>query len=252
MKFLLVGDSHLGGVRQALNLARRGPRAERYAGIDVRAMGRGFLMREAFFADRGDHAEIVDAEFRTRVQRVPPLEPAYDWIGISGPLNTARVWREPGFAAFKPFPLTGGVPVSVATLRAVVEADVRRSIEFVEVVGRHARVFVVEAPWPFRAHRAVSTHGAATVQFVHRWYRDHVLRELERIGVPVLEVGPGCIDAEGFMKEAFHHEKASDRYHANADFGRRVLDRMLQRFGSAPPAQAEASRSGNASGASIS
>lgn len=233
MKCLLVGDSHLGSVRQALNLAHKGGDAARFEGIVVRAMGRGCLMREAFFADRGDHAEIVDAEFRTRVARVPPLEPRYDWIGISGPMNTARVWRDPGFAAFKPYPLAGGVPVSVATLRAAVEADVRRSIEFVEVVARNARVFVIEAPWPFRAHRSVKANGAATVQFVHRWYREHVRSELARLEVPVLEVGDDCVDADGFMKEAFHHEKVTDRYHANAGFGRVVLERLLQRFAAA-------------------
>lgn len=233
MNCLLVGDSHLGSLRQALNLARKGADAARFEGIVVRAMGRGHLMRGTFFADRGDHAEIIDAEFRARVERVPPLDRAYDWIGVSGPMNTARVWRDPAFAEFKPYPLAGGVPVSVATLRAAVEADVRRSIEFVEVVARNARVFVIEAPWPFRAHRSVKANGAETVQFVHRWYRKHVLGELARLGIPVLEVGADCVDADGFMNEAFHHEKATDRYHANAGFGKLVLERVLQRIAAA-------------------
>ena len=251
MSCLLVGDSHLGSLRQALNATRHSPEDARYAGIAVRAMGRGYLMRSAFFADRGDHAEILDAELRTRVERVPPLDAAYDWIGISGPLNTGRLWRDPAFATFKPFPLHGGTPISVATLRAAVEADVRRSIEFAEVVARSARVFVIESPWPFRANRAVHANGAATVQFVHRWYRDHVLRELERLGIATLEIDPECVDGDGFMKESYHHEKPTDRYHANTAFGRTMLDRVLQRFAGAGVPQAEGRRAGNAAGSSL-
>lgn len=249
MNCLLVGDSHLGSLRMALNATRHAPDAGRYAGITVRAMGRGYLMRSAFFADRGDHAEILDPDLRSRVERVPPLDSRHDWIGISGPLNTGRLWRDPAFASFKPYPLRGGVPISVATLRAAVEADVRRSIEFVQVVARSARVFVIESPWPFRANRAVLANGAETVQFVHRWYRHHVLAELDRLGIPVLDIDPACVDADGFMMDAYHHEKPNDRYHANAAFGRAMLDRLLQRF---VDPQAGPARTGKAPGSSMS
>lgn len=230
MKLLLTGDSHLGGVRRALIAAQSDLDASTYEGITVRALGRGFLMRSAFFADRGDHAEIVDGEFRRRVERVPPRNGRYEWIGISGPLNTARVWRDSTWSRYKPFSHAGGIPVSTALLRSVVEADVRRSIEFVQVVGRTSRVFVIEAPWPFAAHRAVAQSSARTVQFIHQWYREYVMAELQRLQIPVLEIDKDCVDAQGFMKPEFRHETPTDRYHANARFGRVVLDRMIAQF----------------------
>lgn len=238
MNLLLTGDSHLGGLRRA-QLAARGDEAAAFRGAVIKPMGRGFLLRSQFFADRGDHAEIVEPEFRQRVERVPPAAGAFNWIGISGPMNTARVWRDPSWARYKPFGHGGGIPVSAALLKSVVEADVRRSIEFVQVVSRSSHVFVIEAPWPFRSHKAVSLNGADTVQFIHRWYRDHVMRELQRLGVPVLEIDHACVDAEGFMKPEFRSETATDRYHANARFGRIVLDRIVERFG---PADAVASK----------
>ncbi len=228
MKFFLTGDSHLGALRRAL--LQSGGEDTGPIAFTLEALGRGHRLRAPFFADRGDHAEILDEDFRKRVRRVPPDGPAFDRIGISGPLNTARVWRHEDFARFRPHPLGGGVPVSTGLLRAVVEADVRQTLEFVKVVRRNVPVFVIESPWPFARHPSVARIGAEVVQHVHRWYRAYVMAELESLGVPVVDIDPAWLDDRGFMQERFRNENPRDAYHANAEFGRLMLRRVVDRF----------------------
>ncbi|MEK8031843.1 hypothetical protein AACH06_13530 [Ideonella sp. DXS29W] len=241
MKVFLTGDSHLGALRRALLQ----PDSPNTWPIDftLEALGRGHLLRAPFFADRGDHAEILDADFRKRVRKVPSVAGAFDAIGISGPLNTARVWRDEAFATFRPYPLTGRTPISRGMLRAIVEDDVRQTLEFIRVVRRNSPVFVIDSPWPFARHPSVMRIGIEVVQHVHRWYREYVMAELASMDVPIVDIDPSCLDKQGFMLERFRNENARDLYHANAAFGKLMLQRIVDRFAPAarPVAQETAS-----------
>ena len=227
----MTGDSHLGALRRAMLQWQVTPGDVDLTGVDIRALGRGHLLRSRVFEARADHAEIIDSEYRQRVARVPPAGPAFDLIGMSGPLNTARVWRHEDFARLAPYPMRGSRPlISSGVLRALVEDDVRQSLEFIKVVKRNVPVFVVDAPWPFGRHPAVELAGRDTVQYIHRWYRAYVIAELDAMDVPVVEIDPACVDAQGFMNKKFRNENGRDLYHANASFGEVMWRQIMRRF----------------------
>ncbi|WP_374674996.1 hypothetical protein [Ideonella sp.] len=231
MKILLTGDSHLGGLRRAQMAGHPGLQGADTSSIEIQALGRGFLLRSPFFAARDSHVEITEPEYRERVKRLPPPGPLPDLIGICGPLNTNRLWRDPDFKNCLPYPLAPThALVSRSLLRAAIEGDARQSIEFAKALQRHVPVFVLEAPWPFLRHPAVTALGRDVVQHLHHAYRDHVLAELRSADIPVVEIDPGAVDAHGFMLPAFRQENGRDLYHANAAFGAVMLRAILARF----------------------
>jgi hypothetical protein len=240
MKILLTGDSHLGGLRRAQLGEHPGLAGVDTTGITIQALGRGYLMRSTFFVEHDDHVEITDPEYRQRVTRMPAAGSVPDLIGLCGPLNTNRLWRDPGFESFRPYPLPSpGALVSRGLLRAAIEADARPSIEFAKALKRKVPVFVLDAPWPFARHPAVLALGRDVVQHLHRAYRDHVLDALRAEDIPVVEIDPAAVDAQGFMRPAYRHENGRDLYHANAAFGALMLRAILRRF---DPARLDAGR----------
>jgi hypothetical protein len=230
MRLFLTGDSHLGALRRTLLAPGRAAAGPNEPEVVLEALGRGQRLRDRFFEPRADFVEITDPDFRQRVKQVPPAGPRFDWVGVCAPLNTARVWRHQDFARYRPIALGGGTPVSTALLQVVVEEDVGPTLDFIKAAQRHVPVFVVDAPWPFARHPSVQRSGADLVQYIHRWYRAHVMRELAALGVPVVEVPPSCVDDKGFMLERFRSENARDLYHANASFGHLMIDRIIERF----------------------
>lgn len=230
MRLFITGDSHLGALRRRLLTPDRPAPAAGQPGIVLEALGRGQRMTERFFDPQQDHVEIIDPDFRQRVRRVPPDDPTIDAVGICAPLNTARVWRHPDFARYHPLATGGGIPISNALLKAVVDRDVRPALDFVAAVQRHRPVFVIDAPWPFARHPAVAQAGAEIVQWIHRFYRDQVKVELDRMRVPVIECPPACVDSQGFTLERYRSENRRDLYHANAAWGQVMLDLIAQRY----------------------
>jgi hypothetical protein len=231
MKIVLTGDSHLGGLRRAQLGAHPGLAGVDTSGVTIQALGRGYLMRSPFFVERDQHVEITDPEYRQRVARMPPSGAPPDLIGICGPMNTNRLWRDPAFESVLPYPLPAtGSLVSRGLLRTAIEADARQSIEFAKALNRKVPVFVLDAPWPFARHPAVLALGRDVVQHLHRAYRHHVRQELQAGGIPVVETDPVALDADGFMRPAYRHENGRDLYHANAAFGALMLRAILARF----------------------
>lgn len=226
MKTLITGDSHVGPLGRGM-LAVEESGSEAFKDIRIRPLGSGHILSTPFFAERGDHCEIVETSYRRQFKYFPPKNFEYDWIGFSGPLHSARVWRDHAWKRFLPW--NKGISrhaVSSALLRQVISDDVRYSLQFIDVISRTTRTFVIESPWPFRQHPAILRNGSDLVRFLHEQYRSYVLSELERRGIPVVNIDPAWVGEDGFMQDSFRNESPKDHHHGNAEFGQLMMGRI--------------------------
>ena len=227
MKVLITGDSHSGTLMRGLsNLPPERLQASKID-FEINPLGGGHLLPTPFFADRGDHAELLEPSYRRRFRRLPSENSDLDWIGFSGPLHAARVWRE-NWASTKPWQLGGGGPaVSSALLRQVIDDDLNQSLAFLSVLRRTHRVFVVESPWPFRHHYAVKANGLATVRLIHQAHRARLVGQLQALDIGLVEIDTAWTDEDGLMLPQFRHEKPTDWHHGSQEFGRLMMERVI-------------------------
>ncbi|MCA6218287.1 hypothetical protein KGA65_17265 [Ideonella sp. B7] len=236
-RILISGDSHTGPL--AMGLAQwRGREDLTALDLRIQALGSGHLLPGPFFEDRGDHVEIVQAEYKDRCPRLPPLPAHFDWIGFSGPLHSMRLWSK-DWTRHKPIGLpVGDEPddpalhrVSIGLIQQIIDDDVAQQLAMLSALRRHHRVFVMEAPAPFRAHPAVNRNGASTVLCLNQLYRARVTQQLEARDIPVVSMEPDWLTPEGFLRPRFKSTAAGDHHHGNADFGEAMLKRMAQVLG---------------------
>ncbi len=226
---LLTGDSHTAALRKgqiAIEVEGQWPERLRLA---IRPLGGGHLTCEPFFIDRGDHAEITVAAYRRQMQRLPmDDDPPGTIYGLSAPLHSVRLWRHPAWQTFVPAAMAGavsGTPVSSGMLQRLVLEDQRNVLDLVSLLKRLGkRVFVVEAPYPFRHHPAMRKTSRDLVRFVDGFYRDLVRRELMRLAVPVVAVPARCVE-DGFMLDLY--AQPGDHHHGNQRYGRIMMDEVL-------------------------
>jgi hypothetical protein len=226
MKVLITGDSHTGPLQEGRALLQKADKPNSKIQLSIRALGSGHLLPTPFFLDRQDHAELVASEYRARFERLPAADSDLDWIGFSGPLHTMRVWRH-DWRPWSCGPNIGqGTPVSAGLVRQIIDDDAGQAIEFCRVLRRTHRVFVVEAPRPFRRHPAVALNGAERVAWLDGQYREQVIQRLAALDVPTVRIDPACVDADGFMLPSLEATRRGDFHHANAEFGFNMIKRI--------------------------
>jgi hypothetical protein len=230
MRILITGDSHTGPLQRGLQLLTR-DRPERLRGheLHVRPLGGGHLLPFPFFRERAGHLEITQPEYRRNIVRLPLPDLAADWIGMSGPLHTARVFRHPDWTlhALPDEPAEAGAPVSWSLLGRLVEDDQRHVKDFLLSIREQGmRPFVIEGPRPFRHHPAVATTGAAKIARIDAFYRDRMRRWLAAAHIPVVAIPEALLDTDGFMDDALRN-RLDDHHHGNADFGMRMIEQTI-------------------------
>lgn len=239
-RVLISGDSHTGPLAMGLAKWRQ---KEDLAWLDLRiqALGSGHLLPGPFFEDRGDHVEIVQTEYRDRCPRLPPLQSEVEWIGFSGPLHSMRLWGKDwtqhkliGDPAEDSTDHLSLHRVSTGLVQQIIDDDVAQQLAMLRALRRHHRVFVMEAPAPFRAHPAVNRNSASTVLTLNQLYRSRVAQQLAALDIPIVSVDPDWLTPEGFLRPWFKSQIAGDHHHGNADFGEAMLLRMAQTLGLRP------------------
>ncbi len=235
----VTGDSHTAALRRGQTAIEADGGWPQDVRLAIQPLGGGHLTREPFFIDRGDHAEITAVEYRRRFDRLP-LEDADDpgtFYGFSAPLHSARIWRHPAWQNHAPAAMkVPGTPVSSGMITQIVLDDQRYVIDLLALMTRIGRrVFVIEAPYPFRHHPALRKTPAAIVRHLDRAYRAIVRRELARLEVAVVGVPQGCTE-DGFMRPEY--AQPGDHHHGNERYGRTMMTEILaflDRERSAPP-----------------
>lgn len=229
MRVLLTGDSHTAALNRGHQALLAGGLWPGAVDLTIRPLGAGHLTRDAFFVDRGDHAELVTPEYRRQFDRLPLASDGPGVVyGLSAPLHSVRIWRHPGWRHRVPAALRsdpgGAEPVSSGLVRRIVLDDQRHILALIEILLRTRRgVFVVEAPFPFRHHPALRDTAPDVVLHLDEVYRRTIGQELQALGVPVVSVPRDCLDG-GFMRDDF--AQTGDPHHGNAAYGRLMMERV--------------------------
>jgi len=224
MKIVVTGDSHISALKSGIDLLQaEGDSLVDYV-FDFKPLGLGGHLIKPFFADRGDYAEMTDPIIKKRVQRLPLLEDGefQPYYAISGAMHSIRLWRDVNFwTKYTPFCQQEGlIPVSVGLLRHAVLNDQLYICKLIEIMQRSGvKLFVIEAPKPFKHHRIHNDVDSEVIVYVDRFYRQVFKDWLAAKGVPVVEVPASCYDSEGFMLNEFRSDNLGDANHANKDFG---------------------------------
>jgi hypothetical protein len=212
MRILIFGESHTAALFVGHKQLRKG-RAT-LPDIAIRSMGGGHAFQQQFFADRGDHVAITAPELSRQIDRLPlpGLEAVY---GFCAPLCPYRLYNKPAWQ----------MPISKPFLRPMVIEDQKQALAFIDALKQAGiRLFVIEAPRPFRHHHALKKTHSAVISYVDRMYRDIIRDELAKRDVPVVSVPVHLFDAEGFMLEEY--ACPDDPYHGNARFGRVMIEEI--------------------------
>lgn len=233
MKIIVTGDSHTAALKLGTDmLVSQGALPKDYK-IDVQQLGGGLSLTKPFFVDKGDFAEMSQQKHQKRIQSLPfsdEQEP-YKYYGICGPLHTVRLWRNKDYwQKYTPLAPQGDqAPISTSLLRHIILQDQLYIMQLVELLKRvGVKVFVVEAPKPYRHHPILELVDPDVIAYIDSFYR-RVIREcLAAKEVPIIDVPNACYDADGFMLEAYRHDNPMDGYHANKEFGAIMIKEIIK------------------------
>ena len=225
---MITGDSHTAALYKGQLAVQADGQWPDDIDLVIRPLGGGHLTREPFFVDRGDHAEMTAAEYRRQFERLPLAagERSPSVYGVSAPLHSVRIWRHADWQSFTPHGAgLPGKPVSTAMVRRIALDDQRYVLELIGILLRTGkRVFVIEAPHPFRHHPALQGTRAELVLYLNRLYRDTIRSELAALGVPVVAVPERCIEG-GFTRQDY--AQPNDPHHGNPLYGRLMIEQVL-------------------------
>lgn len=232
MKVLITGDSHTGQLQLGMELLVRQGEWPQHIDLTINPLGGGHIFATPFFIDAGDYAELCNKDFRKQFQRFPPetIENTDVIYGLSGPLHTARVRRSRAWSEFVPAQFAvDETPVSNALLNQVILDDCQYLLKFIDVILRTGeRLFVLEAPRPFRHDRALQSIRPEVFSYIDNYYRDFIKQELKLRNVPIIAVDPECYDDAGFMLECYRNPKEDDMHHGNSKFGELMMKKVLK------------------------
>lgn len=234
MKLFIAGESHVSALQQGRKLLESKAEWPQSVSLTIRPMGGGHILPTPFFVDRGDYLEITHPEFRENIKQLPPMESqgGFDYFGFSAGLHCARVWRHKDWRqVVLPGASGSGMPVSSSLMNRIFDDDVKYIKQMLEALQRMGKkIFVVEAPYPFRHHKAVMDGSPSLISTLDRLSRMRMRAWLAERNIPVIAVPAQCIDAEGFMLDCYRSETPDDAHHANAQFGALIMKDMLTFF----------------------
>ena len=232
MKVLITGDSHTAALKGGQNLLISKGMWPQQVDLTIRPLGNGKFFTTPFFTDKGDYAEICNPEYRKQFIRFPPAEmESSDVIyGLSGLFHTGGLRRHQTWTEFSPFHIANQeYPVSNALLRQVIRDKTQYLLKFVDIILQNQKkLFVIEAPKPFRHTKSVNPIRTEVISYVDHYYRDFVKQELRLRNVPIITVSPECHDEAGFMLERYRSPKENDMHHGNAEFGQLMMKKILK------------------------
>lgn len=238
MRILITGDSHTGALNRGLVALRAAPDRVQPAlpNIRIRPLGGGHLLPTPFFEDAGDYARIVNPEYQRMFAQLPPKSdpnaPATQAIGLSMPLWPMRVVHKMVWGRCTLAERIGSrTPVSRAAFRHAVLADQKYVLALAALLQRQGLlVFAVSPPGLFADHATLRHLAPAHVLHIFNSYRAIMIDQLKQHNIPIVDIPLHCLGADGFMRPEFRHEDPKDQHHANAAFGRLILESVARQI----------------------
>ena len=231
MKILIVGDSHVGGLRGGYKQVKTKIPVD----FDLRLLGNSKVLAGPFYEARGDHVAVTDPHYLERHQRapdqtlsrIPPEDISFDAIGLSMPLYPLRLMQRLLLEGWRFGPVIPGQKrMSDSLLRQLVLADLRYISDLITFLRRaEHRVFAISAPGVFSHNVLIQRGNVTAAELVDAFgaYNHHALAELERLGCDAILPPPSVFGEDGVMLDKYKHPDREDFHHANEAFGEKML-----------------------------
>lgn len=228
-KILIFGDSHVAALKAGLDNIEATGLIPKHIRISVQPLGIGGFLSTRFFEEKNGEIFFINEQYRNNILKLP-VDEETTLYGFSGNLHTTRVLRNIDWLNNAPLPLRlEETPISSALLLKIFEDDQRYLLDFVDSMSRIGqKIFIIEAPHPFKYHRFFSTVRKEIIIYIDTQYRLYIKQELTKRNIPFLLIPPECLDHEGFMLDRYKHPKKPDGHHANDEYGITMMHKILQ------------------------
>jgi hypothetical protein len=227
----MVGDSHLGAIKRAYDVAPVGQ-------IAFRPIGAGSIVYEKFFRVDEAKGKVIVKTRRLGQIRLPldTEDTGADAVyAISLPLNTSRILRDYDWRNYVPWNLVRKAsekPLSDEAVLRLIRSDTDRAIAFAEALAdRGLEVIVIEAPMFFEDAPYLSRQRLDVCLEVARRYCDYVIGRLSARKIRVARQPRSTLTKDGTTDMAYHHEKPNDIHHGNTIFGVAMLQEIARMAG---------------------
>lgn len=150
-------------------------------------------------------------------------------VFLSMPLNTSRILRDYAWYKFAPSDLAETeTPLSQGMVESLIDLDVSHALNLTKDLSRvWPDLVVVEAPRFFENASYLSKHRFKICQYIDAAYRRRVKATLTKWGIAVLKQPSITVTGAGTTDLAYDNENPLDQHHANAAYGKLVLQQML-------------------------
>ncbi len=227
---LVIGDSHVAAFRRAQD----GIPSDLDKDIAIEPLGAGSGVLKPFFSvdeDTGEVSTHADG-WRNRTfskELLADENDATPLIALSLPINTSRILRDFGWHSHAPWQLCEGdeLPLSDQAVERLIEQDSQYAVGFAEALKSVGLdVLVIEGPRFFEDAKYLDRNRFEVCQYIDALYRSTVQGKLATAEISVLQQPEETITDYGTTVVDYHVENPNDVHHANASYGRMMLDRL--------------------------
>ena len=222
MKVIIFGDSHVNALCENIHVLD---------GHDTElVINHGLNWVSPHFEDEAGGIRVrADA-----VENVEPLDMLLQPGGrhyFSSILHTAPYTRAADWRRFRPWSVMGDFPrlqpVSDAVLQTWVAREIAVRLAFLsELRAKGFDIRVIEAPRPLERAPALHVIDPDVMARVDTICRDFIKMRLARAGIRVIGVPRETLSG-AFTAEAYSAERLADPHHANLEYGRLTMLRIL-------------------------
>jgi hypothetical protein len=225
---LVTGESHVGPIRRGLDLVPEPDRGQ----FVFWPLGSGGALRQPChsYDATGHTLTITSPKWQARVYSRETIGSvgAGTIVFLSMPLNTSRILRDYAWDQFAPGPVARHeTPLSEKMVDSLIDMDSTHAVRLAQDLSEiWPNMVVVEAPRFFANATYLGKHRFEICQYVDAAYRKRVRGQLSASGIAILDQPPSTVTEAGTTDLRYDNENPLDNHHANAAYGKLVLEQM--------------------------
>jgi hypothetical protein len=230
----IVGDSHIIALAEAIKHVSFN---SRHGQLRIAQMGHGYNFLEPFFSVDNDTVAFTQAPAKAIFEKINPdhptvicrndprrfvfmfgLYPSFGFDQKHWTTHTAAIWSQD-----RQF-------VSKSGFDAIIDHTLKEPMSFFRTLrGMNVEFSVASCcpvPSSYQRLAGKTQFADGEIAFIYNRFRDRATAQLEDMGIAYHHPPTSVYDADGAMLDVF--AKQPGDYHANVEYGRLMLEKILQ------------------------
>jgi hypothetical protein len=228
---VLTGDSHVNALRHGAAALESELKLRLNRPLRIGALGNGKHTLKSFSEKTPDGVRLTQRSYATALRLLsgsPMFQADSDvTYGICLGFHSPPVFRHPMWerpAPSRPGLAPGKVPISAATLEAIIQSNNNHIYRLFEALKEsNVDFFVISSPPPRRDHYCLANTPEEVVLEVDGAFRSSVQRHLQSLVIRYAMPPPDVYDGQGFLRDDLAQRAPNDFHHGNAEYGRRFI-----------------------------